>query len=130
MPFALTPAISIAIAIALFVIGFGGGFAVADWRKSGQLEKLSGTNNQLTDANSKCAADIKNAQTAMQAMTAVSIEREKQAQEAQQKAQPQVEQRRATITRIKALPAVPVDMQCEAIKQEQIEYVIARRNAE
>lgn len=124
------PAMLAIAAAVIAVLSFGGGFAVADWRANGKIEKIQGTNNQLTDANSKCAADIKNAQTAMQAMTAVSIEREKQAQEAQQQAQPQVQERRATITRIKALPTVALDMQCEAIKQEQIDYVIARRNAE
>jgi hypothetical protein len=60
-------------------------------------------------------------------MTAVSQERERQAQESMKEAQPQVEKRTAIITRIKALPAVPLDQQCEAIKQEQIEYVRERR---
>jgi hypothetical protein len=127
MPFALSPAITIIIAIAIVVLSFGGGFAVADWRKSGQLEDLRGKNNQLVDANDRCAGDIKSAKAAMQAMTAVSQERERQAQESMKEAQPQVEKRTAIITRIKALPAVPLDQQCEAIKQEQIEYVRERR---
>lgn len=127
MPFALSPAIAIGIAIAIALLSFGGGFAIADWRMSGKVEKLQGNNNLLSDANSKCAVDVQNAQTAMQAMTAVSQERERQAQESMRQAQPQVEQRTATITRIRALPPVPLDQQCEAIKQEQIAYVKGRR---
>ena len=100
------------------------------WKASGTIAKLSSDNSILKTDNGRCVTDIASVRKAMDAMTAVSQERERQAVEAQQKAQPQVEQRRATITRIKALPAVPVDEQCEAIKQEQIDYVIARRNAE
>lgn len=127
MPFALSPAIAIGIAVAIAVLSFWGGFAIADWRMSGEVERVKGQNNQLTDANGKCAADIQNVQAAMQAMTAVSQERERQAQESMRQAQPQVEQRTATITRIRALPSVPLDEQCEAIKQEQIAYVRERR---
>lgn len=128
MPFAISPAITAAIAIALFGIGLGGGALLMHWKASGTIEKLQGNNNQLTDANGRCAADIKSAQTAMQAMTAVSQERERQAQESMQQAQPQVERHIATITRIKAMPSVPIDMQCEAIRLEQIEYVKRRRS--
>jgi hypothetical protein len=129
MPFALSPAISIAIAIAIFLVGLGGGALVMHWKDSGKITRLESDNSILKTDNGRCVTDIATVRKAMDAMTAVAAERERQAVEAQQQAQPQVEQHRATITRIRALPPVPMDMQCEAIKQEQIEYVTARRNS-
>jgi hypothetical protein len=127
MPFALTPAITIGIAIAIAVLSFGAGFTIEHWRNGAEIERLEGTNSKLTTANGQCASDIKSAKEAITAMTAVAVERERQAAEAMRQIQPEVQVHAARITKIKALPEVAVDRQCEAIKQEQIEYVKERR---
>jgi hypothetical protein len=99
------------------------------WKDSGKITRLESDNSILKTDNGRCVTDIATVRKAMDAMTNVAAERERQAVEAQQQAQPQVKQRLTTITRIRALPPVPIDMQCEAIKQEQMEYVQARRNS-
>jgi hypothetical protein len=108
-------------------LSFGGGYAVESWHTGAEIEKLKGTNTELTAANDRCVNDIKSANAAVQAMTAVAAERERQAVESMKQIQPEVQVHAARITRIKALPQIAPDMQCEAIKQEQIEYVRERR---
>lgn len=123
----LSPAVLAAILAAVAFVSFGGGYMVERWHLSAQIEKVTGQNEVLKQANGKCADDIANAQTAMKQIVADTQERERQAADAMQKAAPQVEQRKAVITRIKSLPQVSPDQQCEAIKAEQIVYVQTRR---
>jgi len=122
-----SPAILGAILGAVALVAFGAGFALESWRTGAQIEKLKGENTLLTSFNDNCAADVQNVKTAMAALMQATDEIEIQAAEMMKKAEPQVKKRTATITRIKALPSVPVDMQCEAIKEEQKEYVQARK---
>ena len=118
----------LAVVIAIFAgLSFTGGFVVSDWRSAARIQKLSSEITVLTAANGKCATDIKNAETAMTVITEAAKERERQATKSMEQAQPQVEQRMAVIRRIKVLPTVAPDQQCEAIKQEQIVYVNGRR---
>ncbi len=116
-----------AIISGVAVLAFGGGFMVSDWRSDGEIEKLRADSTLLKSANSRCATDLKTVNSAVNAMIDAAAQRERQAAEAMEQVRPQVEQRRATITRIRNLPAVPEPGQCEAIKAEQIAYVQARR---
>lgn len=121
-----TPVIAAIVAGMLFV-SFGTGFAIENWRKGAEIERLKGQNELLQSAGGKCATDIKNVRAAMQAIAAEADERVHQAEEAMNKVEPQVKERTVTITKIKTLPPVPLDQQCEAIKEEQTEYVAWRR---
>lgn len=122
-----SPAI-IAIILAVFVaLAFGGGFAVSSWRDGAEIQRLNSSNAVLSAANDKCATDIQNVRAAMTALTDATTTLEKQAAKEMQKAEPKVAERTRVITKIKAMPKVAVDMQCEAIKNEQIEYVQARK---
>lgn len=122
------PGIIAAILGAVALVSFGGGFLVSDWRSGGEIENLKGTNTVLQTVNGKCAADVQNAAIAMAAMKHAAQELERQAANSMREAEPHVERRTATITKIKALPSVAPDQQCEAIKREQIEYVQKRRD--
>lgn len=118
-----SPAI-LAIAIAILAgVAFGGGWMISDWRSGAQMAKLSSQNAVLTAANGKCATDVADVRGAMDAMTKASRELESKAAESMRQATSQVEQRTRTITKIKTLPQVALDMQCEAMKMEQLEYV-------
>lgn len=125
MPIASILAMIVAVSV---ITGFGGGYAIANWRKGAEIEKVRGENTVLTNANNHCAADIVSAKAAMTDIIAQVAERERQAAEAMNKAQPEVEKHQAKIIKIKAMQAIPLDQQCEAIKQEQIAYVKARRS--
>lgn len=125
----ISPAITAIIIAVLTALAFGGGFAVSDWRDGRTVEKLQSDNAVLRAANDKCSADVQQVKKAVQAMESVAAERERQAAEQMQDTIPLVKQHQARITKIKALPAVKPEMQCEAIIQEQIEYVKTRRAA-
>lgn len=118
--------ITVAVAVAS-AISFAAGYVASNWHDGAQIERLKGQNELLQSAGGKCAADIKNVRTAMQAIAAEADERVRQAEEAMNKIEPQVKERTVTITKIKTLPPVPPDQQCEAIKEEQTEYVAWRR---
>jgi hypothetical protein len=124
----LSPAITAIIIGVVAALAFGGGFAIADWRKSGELERARSESKLLTASNNKCAEDVHNVNTAVQEMLNTAIDRERKAAQAVKEAEPVIEKRKAAITRIRALPAVRLDMQCEAITQEQIIYVQARHS--
>lgn len=124
----ISPAIA-AIAIAvLTAVAFGGGFLVSDWRSNAQIERLKGKNTILSSSNDRCVLDVANVRAAVIAMEGIAREREKQAEEAMKQAEPIVERHTAKIIRIRSLPSVKPDMQCEAIKAEQIAYVQSRRD--
>lgn len=99
---------------------------MSDWRSSGEIERLKGDKQVLTASNNKCAADLRNVNKAVTSILDAAIAREKQAAEAMQRAQPQIERRQARITQIRNMPAVPIDGQCKAIREEQAGYVLAR----
>jgi hypothetical protein len=119
-----------AMLLGVAVLAFAGGFAVADWRKSGELEKSRSESKLLTASNGKCKEDVQNVNAVVEAMILEAGDRERKAQEAMKQTEPVVEKRKATITRIRALPAVKPAMQCEAITQEQISYVQARHESQ
>lgn len=121
------PALLAIGAAVIAILSFAGGYSVESWRKGAEIERLEGTNAELTAANGRCAADIETANKAITAMTNIAAERERQAVESMKQIQPEVQVHAARITRIKTLPQVAPDMQCEAIRQEQIEYVRERR---
>jgi hypothetical protein len=124
---AVMPWIRAGIVLVLALGAVGAGWAIENWRKGAELEKLRGENTLLKAAGDKCREDVRNVRTAMQALMQEADKRELQALEAMRKVEPEVKTRTVTITKIKELPPVPLNMQCEAIKEEQIEYVQMRR---
>ena len=121
------PIVLAAVAVVIACVSFAGGFAVEHWRQSAEVEKLAGEKLLLVAAGDKCAADIENARSSMYSLAKELEERKQQAEDAMQRAEPGVQERIVTITKIKALPAVEAAEQCEAIRTEQIEYVQNRR---
>lgn len=119
-----------AILSGVAVLAFVGGFAVADWRSGAEIERLKSDSKLLTASNNKCVADIQNIRSAVKELESVAVERERQAQDAMKQVQPVVERRKAKIVQIRSLAPVPLDMQCEAIKSEQMAYVQSRRDDE
>lgn len=124
----LSPGITAIVIGVMALLAFAGGFAVADWRKSGELEKVRSESKLLTASNQKCTEDVRNVNAVVQEMLDAAIEREQKAVEAMKEAEPIAKRHTAKIIKIRSLPAVPLDMQCEAITQEQIAYVQTRRN--
>lgn len=122
-PLLISPALIAVIVVVASAVSFGAGWAVESWHKGAEVEKLRGDNKLLSTAGGKCEADVRNIRQAMQAIQDEAEERARLAEEAMKQAQPKVETRTKVITQIKTLPTVAPDKQCEAIKQEQIEYV-------
>lgn len=126
-PILVKPAILAVVVAISSAVAFAAGYLVSNWRDGAQIERLSGQNKMLETVSGKCETDVKNIRGAMQAIQAEAEERVRQAEEAMNKIDPQVKERTVTITKIKTLPPVPMDQQCEAIKEEQTEYVAWRR---
>lgn len=127
-PLLIKPAVRAVIFAVLFAVAFVSGFVAANWRNGSQIQRLQGQNTVLSGANDQCAANVKNARAAVEAVRREAEERVKQAEEAIREAQPRIETRTAVITKIKELAPVAIDAQCEAIKREQVQYVTWRRN--
>lgn len=126
-PLLISPALIAVIVVVASAVSFGAGWAVESWRKGAELEKLRGENTLLSTAGGKCEADVRNIRQAMQAVQDEAEERARLAEEAVKQAQPKIETRTRVITQIKTLPPVALNMQCEAIEQEQAEYVAWRK---
>ena len=121
-----SPAI-IAIVLAVFVtLAFSGGFAVSNWRASGEMQRLNSSNAVLAAANDKCATDIQSVRKAMDVVTAAAEVREKAAKVSMVTATRTADVHTAKAKQIKALPLIQLDKQCEAIRLEQMEYVKER----
>ena len=126
-PLLISPALIAVIVAITSAVSFAGGRAVENWRKGAEVEKLRGYNKLLSTAGGKCEADVRNIRQAMQAIQAEAEDRAMIAEEAMRQAEPEVKQRTVTITKIKEMPVVALNMQCEAIEQEQAEYVAWRK---
>lgn len=121
-----TPVLAAIILAITASVAFGSGWAVNGWRMDGKMHKLDTANTVLVAANDRCAADIQLVRAAMHDMTAAVAQREKNAADAQREAQPEAEIHTRRAKTIRAMAPVPLDMQCEAIKEEQLLYVQSR----
>ena len=121
-----SPAISAIVILVMAALTFTAGFTVSSWRSNGEIERLKGDKQVLTASNNKCVADLKNVNQAVAVMLDAAEERQRKAAEAMQQARPQVQKKLARITQIRNMPAVPIDGQCKAIREEQAGYVLAR----
>ena len=122
-----SPAI-IAIVLAVFVtLAFSGGFAVSNWRASGEIQRLNSSNAVLSAVNDKCATDIQDVRKAMDAVTAAAAERQKAAEVSMVVATRTADVHTSKAKQIKSMPPIQIDKQCEAIRMEQIDYVRERR---
>lgn len=126
-PLLISPALIAVIVAVSSAVSFGAGWAVESWHKGAEVEKLRGDNVILSSTNSRCEADIRNARAAVRAIQAEAKDRARIAEEAMRQTEPEVKQRTVTITKIKEMPVVALNMQCEAIEQEQAEYVAWRK---
>jgi hypothetical protein len=126
----ISPAITAAIIAVLAVLAFVGGFAVSDWRAAGEIRRLNSDNAMLSASNNKCASDIQSVRAAMEALTAASAAREKNAATAMRNAGAVAAKHVRRAKDIRSLAPVAPKHQCEAIAREQAEYVRSRRQYE
>jgi hypothetical protein len=121
-----SPAI-IAIVLAVFVtLAFSGGFAVSNWRASGEIQRLTSSNAVFEEANARCATDIAEVRKSIAAVTVAAAERQKAASISMVVATKTADVHTAKARQIKVMLPVQVDRQCEAIRMEQIDYVRGR----
>ena len=121
-----SPAI-IAIVLAVFVtLAFSGGFAVSNWRASGEIQRLTSSNAVFSAANDKCATDIAEVKKSIAVVTAAAAERQKAAAVSMVVASKTADVHTAKAKQIKLMPPIQLDKQCEAIRMEQIDYVRER----
>lgn len=116
-------------AVALILVGFGGGWGVKDWKDGAQIAlvnsqkaALESRNGQLVASNDRCATDIEGVRKGVAVVVAQVEERERAASTAMKEADVLVAARKKEIAVIKNLPPVPPEpeAQCAAIVQEQI----------
>lgn len=118
-----TAAITAIVIAVLVLIAFGGGFALGDWRMANKVRLLESDKSVLQAANDACATDIQTVNGAYATLQAAATAKEKSADTAMLKAQPQAAKHTARAIAIRAQPAVMIDKQCAAIAEEQILYV-------
>ena len=99
---------------------------VSNWRAASEIQRLSSSNAVLSAANGKCAADIRSAHEAMDAVKEASIRREKDAAIAMRGAAKVAAKHTRRAKKTRFLPPVAPEYQCEVVVQEQIEYVKSR----
>ena len=116
--------------IAVFVVGGIVGGVITHWKDGAKIERLTSSNAVLEEANTRCATDIAEARKSIAAVTAAAAVREKAAEVSMVVASKTADVHTAKARQIKALPPVQLDMQCEAIRMEQIEYVGSRASNE
>jgi len=121
-------ALQVLIAVVIFVVGAGSGWAVKDWKDGAEIARLESDNSTLKSVNDRCATDIEGVKSAVGVITQGVEEREKAASAAMRDAETMVAKHKAAVAAIKALPPVPQAEQCRVIEQEQREYVQARRS--
>jgi hypothetical protein len=123
----ISPAITATIIAVLTVIAFVGGFAVSDWRSAAEIRRVNSDNALLSASNNKCASDIQSVRIAMDALSAASATREKNAATAMRNADVAAAKHVSRAREIRSLPAVAPQHQCEAIAREQADYIRTRR---
>src|SRR5687768_4802556 len=121
-----SPAITAAIIAIFAALAFSGGFAVNDWRSAAEIERLNSSNAVLSVANDKCAVDVQSVRKAMDALTATSARREKNAAMAMRSATAVAAKHTKRAKKMRTLSPVAPAHQCEAVTREQIEYVEGR----
>jgi hypothetical protein len=123
----ISPAITATIIAVLTVIAFVGGFAVSDWRAAAEIRRINSDNALLSASNNKCASDIQSVRIAMDALSAASATREKNAAMAMRNADVAAAKHVGRAKEIRSLPTVAPQHQCEAIAREQADYIRTRR---
>jgi hypothetical protein len=124
------------VAAVIFSAGFGTGWGVKGWKDGAEVaravsekEKVESRNAILQTANANCAIDIEGVRQGVKVITDAVAEREKAASEAMKNAETLAGKHVAQIAAINALPIVPEAGQCDAISQEQKEYVQKRHDS-
>jgi hypothetical protein len=122
------------VAAVIFGAGFGTGWGVKGWKDGAEVaravsekERVESHNAILQTANANCATDIEGVKSAIGVITKGVEDREKAASEAMKNANALAGKHAVQIAAIKELPVVPEAGQCDAIIQEQKEYVAARK---
>lgn len=123
-----TSAITAVVIAVIAALAFSGGFALSDWRMALQIQRLNSNNAVLSAANDKCATDTQSVRRAMETLTAATAAREKNAASAMRSAAMAAAKHTNNVKKIRALPPVAPEKQCEVIGTEQIKYVQSRRS--
>lgn len=122
-----SPAIAAIVIAVIAALAFSGGFAVSDWRSAAEIQRLNSNNAILSSANDKCATDIQSVRMAMDALKAASARRERDAAIAMRRAAKAAAKHTGKAGKIRSLPPVAPEHQCEALAREQLAYVKGRR---
>src|SRR5687768_9773139 len=109
--------------IAVFAVGGIAGGVVMHWKDGAKIERIAAQNSSLSAANDKCATDIVAVREAIAAMKKAAAEREKAAAVSMVVATRTADKHVAKARQIRTYPPVAIDMQCDAVKREQVEYV-------
>lgn len=123
----LSPALLAIILGITVALSFAGGFTVSNWHDSGKMAALSSSNAVLKVANDSCAEDISTAHAAYATLENVAAERTENVAREVKAVEPKAQVHVNRSKTILALPSVPINMQCEAIRLEQLEYLKTRR---
>lgn len=123
----ISPAIAAIAITVMAALAFGGGFAVADWRSGAKVAVLTSNNAVLEAVNEKCATDIVAVREAIASMKKAEEERARAAAVSMVIATRTADAHTAKAKQIKSLPPVQIADQCEALRLEQLEYVLSRK---
>ncbi len=121
-----TPTILAVVIAVSAALAFTGGFAVSNWRSSGQIQRLNSDNAVLSATNDKCVVDIQSVHSAMDALEATSARQKKQAARAMRGAAADAAKHKNRAKKLSALSPVKSEHQYEVIAREQAEYVQSR----
>lgn len=118
---------AVVIALAAGVAGAVGGWKVNGWRTSGQIEHLQGENSAYQTANSRCSIDVDAVKGAVRGVLKLAEDRDKAARAAMLAATAEATDHLNTAAEILNRPQVPPEKQCDTVRDEQREFVRARK---
>lgn len=122
------------LAVAIFAAGAAGGWAVADWKASGELatarahtQAANLRNDALIGANNRCAVNVEDVRKAVKGIADQSARVAAAAAAEMKKAASQAQSHAARADEILSRPPVQQPKWCETIVRENAAYVAERR---
>lgn len=110
--------------------GFAAGWKLNGWRLGAKIERLAGEASALSSANERCAVNVAEVRTAVAGIVKAAEERAVEARKGIAKAEAAAVKHINRAAGIIARPPVPPEKQCDTVRDEQVEYVRARRGEE
>jgi hypothetical protein len=107
-----SPAITAIVIVIFTVLGFGGGFAVSDWRSGKEVQRLSSENAVLRAANDKCATDVVAVRAGVKDVTDALDAKKRAADAAMKDAQYWASKHSTLADEVNSLPVRPDETPC------------------